>query len=124
MIKRNYESGFTAIELLITLLIASMFLFSGYQLYTQVNKDGTEANQAARVSNLVNEKLRATIASPSATCNASIGPQVVNETDIGQVTYATSVTCPNSDVSTMRLVKITATYGNPAKTLEHATYAN
>ena len=117
------ESGFTAIELLITLLIASMFLFSGYQLYTQVNRDGTEANQNARVSNLVNEKLRATIVLPAAVCNYTASEQKT-ESDIGRVTYATSVTCPNSDVSTMRLVKITATYGNPARTLEHATYAN
>lgn len=124
MIRLSLQEGFTAIELLITLLIASMFLFSGYQLYTQVNRDGSDANQSARVSNLVSEKVRATIASSTATCGAVIAPVTTNETGVGSVTYTTSVTCPNSDVPTMRLIKITATYGNPVKTMEQATYAN
>lgn len=119
-----YQAGFTAVELLITLLIASMFLFSGYQLYTQVNRDGSDANKAARVSSLVSEKVRATIASSTATCGASIPNETKTETGVGSVTYVTSVTCPNPDTPTMRLVKVTATYDNPTKTLEHATYAN
>lgn len=121
--KTQLESGFTAIELLITMIIASMFLFSGYQLYSQVNRDGAEANQAARVSNLVSEKLQSTIASPTATCGATIPNQTVTAAGVGSVSYVTTVTCPNSGVPTLRLVKVRATYGNPVKTLEHATYA-
>lgn len=120
MIGQTSQQGFTAVELLITLLVASMFLFSGYQLYSQVNRDGSDANQAARVSSLVSEKLR----SITTSCGTPVPNEVKNETGVGSVTYVTSVTCPNPDIPTMRLIKVTATYGNPPKVLEHATYAN
>lgn len=117
------QAGFTAIELLITLLIASMFLFSGFQLYTQVNRDGSDANKSARVSNLISEKIRAK-AAESTGCTPPNTTVTTNETSVGPVTYVTSVTCPNSDVSTMRYIKVTATYDNPSRVMEQATYAN
>lgn len=55
---KRMQDGFTAVELLITLFIASIFLLSGYQLFVQVNRDGAESDRISRVSNIVYRALR------------------------------------------------------------------
>lgn len=52
------ESGFSAVELLITLFIAVAFIATGYQLYSAIVKDGGDARFRARASNLAYENLR------------------------------------------------------------------
>ena len=47
-----FNNGFTAVELLITLFVASIFLFTGYQLYAQVIRDGQEAANLSEMSNV------------------------------------------------------------------------
>ena len=58
--KNNHfnESGFSAVELLITLFIAVAFIATGYQLYSAIVKDGGDARFRARASNLAYENLR------------------------------------------------------------------
>ena len=121
------ESGFTAVELLVTLIIASMFLFAGYQLYTQVQRDGADANQIAILSGKVNARLQETARSMPGTCAASdVTTPNVNETGIGAVSYRTIVSCPNSPTLTnLKLISTEASYGtNPVKKVKHATYSN
>lgn len=118
------ESGFTAVELLITLVIASMFLFAGYQLYTQVTRDGAASSKVAILSNLLRERMRSTAAGLPATCSAS-GPttQAQSVTGVGNVTYSTTISCPLAELPTLKLIRVDATYdGN--KKVSHAVYAN
>lgn len=122
------QEGFTAIELLITLLIASMFILSGYQLYAQVNRDGADANRSANVSALVTAKVQSEARSVTGTGNCvqvgptSLGP--VNEPGVGNVTYVTNVTCPSpTELTTLKYIKVEATYGsNPVRKIFHGTY--
>ena len=37
----HFDDGFSAVELLITLFIGSIFLLAGYQLYSFVLRNGT-----------------------------------------------------------------------------------
>ncbi len=124
--RSNSENGFTAIELLVTLVVASMFLFSGYQLYTQVNRDGADANQAAIVSGLTRERLRQVTTTITPTCTATPETPIVENvtvTGVGNVRYTINVSCPFTDTPSLRYIKVDALYDS-TKTLQHATYAN
>ncbi|MES2876491.1 MAG: prepilin-type N-terminal cleavage/methylation domain-containing protein [Patescibacteria group bacterium] len=140
MINKTKQAGFTAVELLITLIIASMFLFAGYQLYTQVTRDGADANKTAIVSNVAYKKLRkeasdVTTAAPSG-CIASAAPTGTertstsseNVTGIGTVTYTVTVKCAPSSAGVLDVFRINvkASYKDAGidKELEHATFVN
>ena len=116
------ESGFTAVELLVTMIIGAMFLFAGYQLYSQVSRDGVSANKAAILSNKVTEKMRTHAANQSLTCSSIVAPQTVTEPSIGSVTYTTTISCPNPNLPNLRLIRVKATY-DTNKEVNHATYS-
>lgn len=132
------QKGFTAVELLITLFIAAVFLFAGYQLYTQVIRDGKDADKIARLSNevykIMREKSAQVTALNSTGCSGSISlpaaptsPATV--AGIPNVTTTVSYSCPlgTSTVYDLFLVKVSASYSDSSgvtKKVEHATYAN
>lgn len=122
MIMPKLESGFTAVELLVTMIIGAMFLFAGYQLYSQVSRDGVSANKAAILSNKVTEKMRTHAANQSLTCTSTVAPQTVTEPSIGSVTYTTTISCPNPNLPNLRLIRVKATY-DTNKEVNHATYS-
>lgn len=62
------ESGFSVVELLITLFIAVAFIATGYQLYSAIVKDGGDARFRARASNLAYENLRRAAADTTIPC--------------------------------------------------------
>lgn len=53
------QSGFSAVELLITLFVAVMFLIAGYQLYSFAFSRSVAAGQDARASDLAYDLLQA-----------------------------------------------------------------
>jgi prepilin-type N-terminal cleavage/methylation domain-containing protein len=133
----TFEQGFTAVELLITLIIASVFLFAGYQLFTQVTRDGSSANRDAELSSIAYERMRkaaldASTASPSGCAAASEGVTTTNEaiTGIGTVTFKVTIDCPYSttpgSLTDIFLVKVEASYPDAGTTrkVEHATFTN
>ena len=129
---RNYtESGFTAVELLVTLLVASVFLFAGYQLYVQVMRDGAQANRTATLSNLVNERLQEEVSATSSqsSCTASSTKDTTssptNLRGLVGVTFRTQVTCPSGTMDLYH-IKITGAYNDNGtqRTVQHATFTN
>jgi prepilin-type N-terminal cleavage/methylation domain-containing protein len=130
----SIQKGFTAVELLITLFIASIFLLAGYQLYTQVIRDGQEASNLSEVSNLTHKRLQSAATTAAAdlsgSCTSEPAPTSSQSTvpGIGTVTYTTTITCPRGTAAAadLFLVKVKATYtlnGNQ-QTVEHATYVS
>lgn len=133
--RRTDEQGFTAVELLITLIVASMFLFSGYQLYTQVTRDGNDANRLAKVSNTAYELLRERGATVSAAnpngCGFSSSPST--QTVVDDITYVMTESCPQGAANSVDvfLIKITAYQPHPTGgagygpfIMEISTYVN
>ncbi len=130
------QDGFTAIELLITLFIAALFLFAGYQLYTQVVRDGKDADRTAKLSNIVYQKLREssadiTAANPTGCGSvADAADSTTTETvqGVGSVNFAITITCPYgvSPPKDIFLIKVSATYtdNGTQKKVEQATYAS
>lgn len=129
------EQGFTAVELLITLIVASMFLFAGYQLYTQVTRDGSDANKLAKVSNVAYEMVRERAAATASAYPNGCTIVGISENNyiIDGVTYSVSAQCPQSVASStdLFLIKVRAYEPNPSGgsgfgplIMESATYVN
>lgn len=121
MNKPSLQSGFSAIELLITLFIAFLFVMMGYQLYSVVIKDGGEARAQARASNLAYTWARYYQDTAFGfACNTS-GTSYVDGTK--GILYI-SITCPNAPLSdNIRLVTSKVVYGTQQQEATHAIYA-
>ena len=131
------EQGFTAVELLITLFIAAIFLFAGYQLYIQVMKDGASANKTAQLSSIVYDRMRKAALSASSAapggCAAS-SESVTTSTEaiagVGSVTFKTTVDCPYSttpgNLTDIFLIKVEGSFSDNGTTrkVEHATFTS
>lgn len=125
----SLSKGFSAVELLITLFVASAFLISGYQLYGVVIKDGGDARKQSIASNaaadyLLQYKTSAYIQNPCSVATAYTGSPAI--TGLTAVTVTVSVTCPynSSPTPVPSISRLTAsvTYGSPAQTVTVGTY--
>lgn len=56
--KQHYQSGFSAVELLITLFVAAAFIATGYQLYYAVIEASGETRSRALVHNSINSNIQ------------------------------------------------------------------
>ncbi len=136
MKQRSRQSGFSAVELLITLFVAAAFLISGYQLYIFAVKDGgtsrTQAAASREVDNYISRyKNFATDACTSQSPlvdnittpgNPINYPITTNVPGIGTATIRVDITCPFSPTDTATSqIKVTLTYGSPTKTMVSST---
>lgn len=133
---RSYQQGFTAVELLIALVIASVFLFAGYQLYIQVMSEGATVNRMARLSNATYAQLRTSTANADTTypsgCNFSTPATTTTTqsiTGLGTITFTTTISCPyvSSSGSAQNLFSIrvdASSDGGATTEISHATFAN
>lgn len=125
------QAGFSAVELLITLFIAAIFLVAGYQLWGYVQKAGTDSDQLAKASNIAYDYLRREANKPITTCASStpINNVAVPTDERGDLPASTFITvtisCPLS-ISNVAKVESTVTYGvSPnQKKVSHAIYTN
>jgi prepilin-type N-terminal cleavage/methylation domain-containing protein len=96
MTYKNRQSGFTAVELLITLFVAAAFLVAGYQLYNVIIKDSGNTRAQARASNVAYDYMRRY--SPSATnpCTAQtpLTDAPISVAGIGSATVTVAISCP------------------------------
>jgi prepilin-type N-terminal cleavage/methylation domain-containing protein len=123
--KNNKKSGFSAVELLVTLFIAAMFLVAGYQLYSLVIGDGGKTRSHAKASNVVYDYLKRYESFVSNPCIAStpVNNDNITVENLENVTMMVAITCPypaNTSIS-----KVTATINyNDGEVLTEANYVN
>lgn len=112
MIIRSRQSGFTAVELLITLFIASLFLIAGYQLFGQVMRDGTDANNRAVVSSRAYDKLREYSQSDAVSCADAPITDTGTETigGIKNVQYTVTINCVAYNEVNIKNLKVLYNY--------------
>jgi Tfp pilus assembly protein PilE len=130
MKKNNSQSGFSAVELLITLFVAAAFFIAGFQLYSVVIKDGGQTRAEARASNVAYDYLRRYSTEATSPCSAStpVNNESVDITDLSAVTITVAITCPYSgsagtdDATSISKVEVTINYNTPQKTVEYATF--
>ena len=124
MTKIKKNSGFTAVELLITLFIAAAFLFTGYQLYTLVIKSGARTRSQTRASNIAYgylQKYKSAVTNPCIT-QTPINNQSITVANLSNVTITVAITCPYGTDSSISKIQVTLGYGTPQSTVTNATY--
>jgi prepilin-type N-terminal cleavage/methylation domain-containing protein len=99
------QSGFTVVELLITLFVASAFLVAGFQLYNAIIKDGGNTRSESRVSNTAYDYLRRYSTNATTPCTAS-----------------TPLSASPVTITGVAGAAVTITYNNPQQTVKYATY--
>jgi len=120
------DSGFTAIELLVTLFIAAAFLVSGYQLYAVIIKDGNDAQKQAKASNFAYDYLQRYKASATNPCTAAVpmADTVVEVNGLSNVTATVSISCPFGTTSATSKIAVDIKYGVPQQTISNSTYTS
>jgi prepilin-type N-terminal cleavage/methylation domain-containing protein len=123
--------GFSAIELLVTLFIALLFLSIGYTLYGTIVTSSSVARHRAQADNIAFEYLRryeTTVTNPCIVTNPVNGVLVTGATaaDLASPTVTVNITCPNSTATLLSLVKVTVLYkeGGVQRNVYHEVYAS
>ncbi len=122
------ESGFSAIELLITLFIAAAFTTTGYQLYSLIIKDGGDAQTRARASNIGYDNLRRYAAQTTEPCTVftpSPTPTIPANSRLGGTPSITvTISCPYGTSMPVTKVSVSVRYGNvtPQREVVHAIF--
>jgi len=120
------EQGFTAVELLVTLFVAAAFIVAGYQLYSFVIRDGSEARNRAKVSNIVYDYLRQyeTFATDPCTAQTPLNASPITIEGVVDAAVTVTITCPIVGTETISKVAATITFNNPQQSVQRATYTN
>lgn len=124
----RYNNGLSAVELLVALLIAGVFIISGYQLYTYVFKNGTQASQRAEASNLAYAKMRekaASVVTAGGACATSTATSTPSGTTLPSPSITVAVSCPYGTTGSLSNVfRVTSTInytdGSGAQSVSHA----
>ncbi len=139
---RSEQSGFSAVELLITLFIAAVFLISGFELYAAIVKNGGDARMMASASSVMNDYIQRYKSSTTNPCTPIIPLAPDNTTPLtnysitipglANVTITVAIQCPynsgtyKSETTPQTVSEIIATikYGTPQQTLRNATFVS
>lgn len=121
---KSLQVGLSTIELLVTLVVASLFIAAGYSLHAFVLKDSGSARAEARANTAANEYLE-TYRVSSSTCTAStIFPRAqITVSGLTNVYLTVDISCPDGGVTATKKVLVTLEYNTPVKTIQISGYA-
>lgn len=99
----SHENGFTAIELLVTIIVTALFAISFYQLFISVNQATSLARNRATASDIAYAKLRKYAAaevtpadwSPAFTCSMLSGSSNTNDLSVNSNAAGTTLESGN-----------------------------
>lgn len=111
--------GFTAVELLITLFIAAVFIMTGYQLYSVIMNDGSTAKYQAKSANIAYEYLMNAEATVAASCTPGTStPAVPANSGVPAIEIAVNTTCPYGNGNQVSRLEVIVKYGSATPKLE------
>jgi prepilin-type N-terminal cleavage/methylation domain-containing protein len=120
------QSGFTAIELLITLFVAAAFLIAGYQLFNVVVKDGGQSRAESRAGNVAYDYMRRY--SPSATNPCTSQTLLSNSSlsidGLSNARMTVVISCPDYSTTSLSKIDVTITYNTPQETVKYSSFVN
>ena len=122
---RRTQTGFTAVELLITLFVAAAFIVAGYQLFNVIIKDGGDTRAQTTAANTAYAYLRQyadTATNPCAPATPLTNSDLT-VTDLSDVKITVSIECSQPDTPTLSKVNAHITY-NDGKSLTYSTYVD
>lgn len=118
MIRRN--QGFTAVELLVAIIVGALLLLSAYQLHTNVIHQATDAQRRSQASNVAYDILRqyqANTTMITSPCTTHTGtPTVPSYSGLVGATAAVAITCPYSGSPDLSLITVTVNYNTSGQT--------
>lgn len=129
MIDTSDQSGFSAVELLITLLVAAIFLIAGYQLWIQVIDDGARAERDALASGVAYEYAQKHRAASGSCTDTAPNPNnaSISITGLTNPTVTVDIDCPYSSAPLNGISRTTATvtYGpsEERRSVHHAVFS-
>lgn len=120
------RSGFTAIELLVTLFIAAMALTTGYQLYAAIAREDSNTRMDAAAGAVAYENVKRHGVSATAPCTPlrPVDNQSITIESISNAQLTVVIDCPNSAVPNLSRVTATITFGDKQRTVTHGSYVN
>ena len=123
------QSGFTAVELLITLFVAAAFLMSGYQLYGMIIRDGGEVRTRSTASNVAYNYLQQQKTSNNPTNPCTLSTPINNQPEtvdgLSNVTITVTISClTGNPAPTISKILVTVKYNDNGSQQEvtNATY--
>jgi Tfp pilus assembly protein PilV len=123
--QHSNQSGFSAVELLITLFIAAAFIGTGTQLYSAIIQNSDEARMRAKASNIAYTNLRAYAASTTSPCTAvapNPTPTIPADSGLPSASITVSVSCPYGAGTLTSKVEAKVLYNTPQQEAVHAIY--
>jgi hypothetical protein len=125
---RQEQSGFSAVELLISLFIAVAFVGAGYQLYSVIVKDSGEARLRAKANNIAYDNLRTY--TPQATTPCSVvtptptptAPIATGDFGLPNASITVTFSCPYGTLDTTSKLSVQVLYGTPQQEVIHAIF--
>lgn len=127
MTKQTSQSGFTAVELLITLFVAAAFLIAGYQLFSVVIKDGGQARAESTAGNVAYDYLRRYAPQATNPCTAAtvLNNSPITISGLSNVKITVEISCPPGYGTTgLSKIDTTITYNTPQQTAKYSTFTN
>lgn len=124
MMPHSNQAGFSAVELLITLVIASLFIIMGFQLYSVSIENGGDARREAAASALAYKKLRqmSTAGTGVATCPGTPTITTAN-VDNNKAVQTTTISCPYpTTFPKIRMANVKVKYNVSGTEISHAMY--
>lgn len=124
--RHAHHAGFSAVELLITLFIATAFIATGYQLYSIIIKDGGAARMRAKASNIAYDNLRRY--APQATNPCTVftptpTPSAIPASTLPSATITVTPTCPYASSTGVTKLQVSVKYGpTPQEEVIHALF--
>jgi len=124
LVQKN--KGFSAVELLITLFIATTFLIAGFQLYSTIIKDGGSARLESRANNIAYDYLQKYKANTTNPCTQTnpLTNSAITIDGLSSVTVSVAVTCPYTSVTSISKVTVTINYNGASQPVVQATYVD
>jgi len=121
------QSGFTAVELLITLFVAAAFLIASYQLFNLIIKDGGATRSESRAANIAYDYLRKYAASSTTipcTPSTPLANAPISVDGLTTPTISITVTCLPDAIASVSKVEATVGYNNPVQNVKYAIYTS
>jgi len=126
---RRKEAGFTAVELLVTLFVAAIFLFAGYQLYSIVINDSAVARNQSQASNIALDNARMVSLQFSGPCSGGTvttfnpAPSIPSGSGLANASISATKDCPIPSGPSRIVVTVSYGYSSPQEQASHVIYA-
>ncbi len=125
------SQGFTAVELLITLFVAALFLMAGYTLYDTILGRSSDTRQMAQADNIAYDYLRRyepTIATPcvASTPRSRAIVSTSGTEGLANPLVTVQISCPLSTVPRVSKIMVKVEYGDGGnqRSVQHEIFAS